>query len=94
MRFVGFADTPGESLYWPFELTNALTVINLAGLQSKLVCSPLFDHSLILVVRTDPNPDEVRAILHSDGAVIDADSRRPEIPDSFEMKRRVCWVLF
>jgi hypothetical protein len=45
MRLVSFADTPGESLYWSFELTKVLTVIDLAGLQTELVCSPLFDHS-------------------------------------------------
>jgi hypothetical protein len=40
MRLVSFADTPGESLYWSFELTKVLTVINLAGLQTNLSVSP------------------------------------------------------
>jgi hypothetical protein len=43
-RFVRFVGTPGESLYWSFELTKVQTVFILVGLQTKLVCSPLFDH--------------------------------------------------
>ena len=31
----------------------------------------LFDHPLVLVVGANPDPDEVRAVLHGDGAVID-----------------------
>ena len=43
---------------------------------------------------TDPDPNKIRAILHSDGAVIDSDSRGPQIPDSLEMEGGVRWVLF
>jgi hypothetical protein len=43
MRFVRFVDTPAELLNSSFELTKVQTVIDLAGLQNKLVCSPLFD---------------------------------------------------
>jgi hypothetical protein len=46
----------------------------------------LFDQSLIFDVWTDPNPNEVRAILYSDGAVIDPDPRRPKISDFLEMQ--------
>jgi hypothetical protein len=35
MRFVRLVNTPGELLYWSFELTKVQTVINLAGLQSN-----------------------------------------------------------
>jgi hypothetical protein len=43
---------------------------------------------------TDPDPNKIRSILHSDGAVVESDSRRPQIPDSFEMQGGVQWVLF
>ena len=37
------------------------------------VCSGLpllFDHSLILVVRANPNPDEIGAVFNGDGAIV------------------------
>jgi hypothetical protein len=40
IRFVSFADTPGESLYWSFELTKVQTVFTLVGLQTKLSVNP------------------------------------------------------
>jgi len=52
-------------------------------------CIPLallFDQPLISVMRANPDPNEVRAILHSDGAVIDPDPRRPKISDFLEMQ--------
>jgi hypothetical protein len=36
MRLVSFADTPTKLLNWSFELTKVQTVIDLAGLQSKV----------------------------------------------------------
>jgi hypothetical protein len=54
----------------------------------------LFDQSLILVVRADPDPDKVRTIFHGEGAVIDPDPSRPQLPDFLEMERGVRWVFF
>ena len=54
----------------------------------------LFDQSLILVMRTDPDPDKVRTVLHGEGAVIDPDPRGPQLPDFLETQRGVRWVFF
>jgi hypothetical protein len=54
----------------------------------------LLDQSLILIVRTDPYPNKIRAVLDSDGAVIDSNSRGPQITDSLEMQGGVGRVLF
>jgi len=39
---------------------------------------------LIFTVVADPEPDEIRPILHRDGAVVDPDTHRPKPPDLFE----------
>jgi len=43
----------------------------------------LSDQSLILVMRTDPDPDKVRTLLHCEGAVIEADPHGPQLFPTF-----------
>jgi len=45
-------------------------------------------------MRTDPDPNKIRAILHGDGTVIDPDPRRPQIADSLEMQGGVRGIAF
>ena len=51
-----------------------------------------FDQPLIFVMGTDPDPDEICAVFHGDGTVIDPDSCGPQIPNFLEMQRGVCWI--
>lgn len=53
----------------------------------------LFDDSLILVMRTDPDPDKVHTVLHRERAMIDPSSRGPHYPDFLEMQRGVRWIF-
>jgi len=56
--------------------TRELTVAP-AGGGCEAALALLFDQSLILVMRTYPDPDKIRTILHCEGAVIDPDPRGP-----------------
>ena len=49
----------------------------------------MFDQPLVLVMRTDPDPNKVRTILHCEGAVIDPDPHGPQLSDFLEMQRGV-----
>jgi hypothetical protein len=50
------------------------------------------DQPLILVMGTDPDPDEVRAVLHGDGTVIDPDPCGPQFPNLLEVQGGVSGV--
>ncbi len=43
-------------------------------------------------MRTDPDPDKVRAILHCEGAVIDPDPHGPQLSNFLEMQGGVRWA--
>lgn len=50
------------------------------------------DKTIILGMRTDPepeNPIRLARSVHSDGAIVNADSDRPEIARFLEVERRV-----
>jgi hypothetical protein len=49
----------------------------------------LSDEFVIIGVRTDPEPNEILTRFHRNGAVVQADARRPEATDVLEMKGRV-----
>jgi len=54
----------------------------------------LFDQSFIVIVRANPDPNEVRAILHSQGAVVDPDPSGPKNTYFLEMQGGVGWIVF
>jgi len=58
--FRGWQECSCESGVWLQE--KGRPFVNSADLSDLL-----FDQSLILVMRTDPNPDEIRAVLDRDG---------------------------
>lgn len=45
-----------------------------------------FGQPLILVMGTDPDPDEVRTILNGKGAIVESNSGRPELADPLEVQ--------
>jgi hypothetical protein len=45
----------------------------------------LFDESLILIMRTDPNPDEIRSILDCKRPVMRSGSHGPKLADLFKV---------
>jgi hypothetical protein len=51
----------------------------------KLQLALLFDESLILIVGTDPNPDEIHPVLDRKRPIMRSGSRRPKFADLFEM---------
>jgi hypothetical protein len=45
----------------------------------------LFDQSLILIMRTDPNPNEILSVLDCKRPVMSPGSRGPKLSDLFEV---------
>ncbi len=43
---------------------------------------------------TDPNPDEIIAVVNSQHSIMESDSGRPIITNLFEMKRSMRRILF
>ena len=60
---------------------------------TAVLAGVLPDHTLVLVMRTDPHPDEVAAILDGKGSVGKADSSRPELADLLEVQRWMSRIL-
>jgi hypothetical protein len=52
-----------------------------------------FDQPPILVMRTDPDPDEVPTVFCGESAVSKPGSYRPQLSDSLEMERGMGGVL-
>jgi uncharacterized membrane protein len=50
------------------------------------------NHSVVFVVTTNPNPDEVFTIFYGKGSVSDASTNRPKLTHFLEVQRRVFWV--
>jgi len=50
------------------------------------------NHSVVFVVTTNPNPDEVFTIFYGKGSVSNASTNRPKLTNFLEMERRVSWV--
>ena len=49
----------------------------------------MLNEPLILIMRTDPDPNEIRAIFNRKGSIVEANSGRPQLANLLEMQR---WV--
>jgi hypothetical protein len=56
----------------------------LRSARRNLLLALLLDDSLILIMRTDPNPDEVRSILDCQRPVMRPSPHGPQLADLFE----------
>lgn len=54
----------------------------------------LFDAWFILIMRSDPNPNEICSIFNGQGPVMRFNSHGPELANLFEVQRRVCGIFF
>ena len=57
----------------------------LQALRDNTKSALLLDKSLIFVVRTDPDPDEIRVILDGQRSVMRTSPDRPELANFFEV---------
>lgn len=55
-------------------------------------CSGTLEHSFVVIMRANPNPDEIRTIFNCKSPVINPNPDRPEITCLFETERGVSVV--
>jgi hypothetical protein len=53
----------------------------------------LLDTPLILIMMSNPNPDEICPILNGQRPVMRPNSHRPQLANLLEVQRRVCGVF-